>query len=130
VSGVSVDSSTGIEMITTNSVSDTSSSIVTSSGYIFKIQNSYTGKSQVLTNQNEFMIGGATYSGGVWRPVLFHFVYQGSASTVKTITFSGGMSSSSLVSFNIYDRVGTGLYVSASVSNFMYLGEIIFSSNW
>jgi hypothetical protein len=80
-------------MITTNSVSDTSSGIVTSSGFIFKIPNSYTGKSQALTNQNEFLIGGATYSGGVWTPVLFYFVYHGSASTMTTISFPGDMSS-------------------------------------
>jgi hypothetical protein len=130
VSGISVDSSTGIQMITSNSVSDTSSSILTSSGYIFKIPNSYTGKSQALTNQNKFMIGGATYSGGVWTPVLFHFFYSGSASTVTTISFSGSMSSSSRVSFNILERVGSKLYVSASVFNVIYLGELTFSSDW
>jgi hypothetical protein len=68
------------------------------------------------------MIGGATYSGGIWTPVLFHFFYEGLASTVTTISFSGGMSSSSRVSFNIHDRVGSVLYVSASVSNVIYFG--------
>jgi hypothetical protein len=109
-------------MITTNSVSDTSSSIITSSGYIFNIQNSYTGKSQALTKQNEFMIGGATYSGGIWTPVLFNFFYLGSESRVTTISFPGEMSSSSRVSFNIHDRVISVLYVSASVSNVIYFG--------
>jgi hypothetical protein len=76
------------------------------------------------------MIGGAAYLGGVWTPVLFHFVYQGSDSTVKTISFPGDMSSSSRVSFNIYDRVGSKLYVTASVSNVIYFGELTFSSDW
>ncbi len=53
------------------------------------------------------MIGGATYSDGVWTPVLFHFVYQGIASTVKTIRFPGDMTSPSRVSLNIDDRVGS-----------------------
>jgi hypothetical protein len=76
------------------------------------------------------MIGGATYAGGIWTPALFHFFYQGTASTVTTYNFSGDMNSSSHMSLDIVDRVGTILYVSASVDNLIYFGQLQFSSDW
>ena len=63
---------------------------------------------------------------------LFHFKYNdvlGSSSSVTILIFTGGMSSSSRVNFEIIDKVGTNVYVSASSSNLIYFGEITFSAD-
>jgi hypothetical protein len=120
-------------MITTNVQADTSSNIITKKGYKYNIPNSYTGRSTSLSNTNEFMIGGGTYFSGLWTPSLFHFKYNdvlGSSSSVTILSFPGGMSSSSRINFEIIDKLGTNVYVTASDSNVIYFGEITFLSDW
>jgi hypothetical protein len=120
-------------MITANVADEKSSNIITNKGFSFNIPNSYTGRSYSLSNSNEFMIGGGKYSGGFWIPSLFHFKYMdktGSSSSVTTLSFSGDMSASSRISFEILDKVGTKIYISTSSSNVLYFGEITFSTDW
>jgi hypothetical protein len=45
VSGISVDTTTGVLILSANDVTDSSSKIITSNGYILNIPNSFTGKS-------------------------------------------------------------------------------------